>query len=200
MSCRIWFLVLKTKIFLILLLVFSSYWQNFYFALSRTSSYTPVLDNQYSYLYYTLCHIRFCKTRYPRYLFFLYAHSLLFLHCKSNMMFHHKENDLCFIFSTENLNEWINMFLPFFMKILYYLVGMFVFSGRLFNYIYIYNIFLFMFRNILDWFVNLIWQNYLTSSFYVFILPKERILDCIHVTMTTFTKIYSANFWCLNSV
>ena len=104
---------------------------NFYFVLSRTSSYTPVLDNQYSYLYYTLCHIRFCKTRYPRYLFFLYAHSLLFLHCKSNMMFHHKENDLCFIFSTENLNEWINMFLPFFMKILYYLVGMFVFSGRL---------------------------------------------------------------------
>ena len=200
MSCRIWFLVLKTKMFLILLLVFSSYCQNFYFALSRTSSYTPVLDNQYSYLYYTLYHIRFCKTRYPRYLFSLYAHSLLFLHCKSNMMFHHKENDVFYIhhWEFELMNKYVLAFLH----------EDFVLSGRhicffweaVFNYIYIYNIFLFMFRNILDWFVNLIWQNYLTSSFYVFILPKERILDCIHVTMTTFTKIYSANFWCLNSV
>ena len=79
---------------------------------------------------YTLCHISwFFKIRYK--LFSLYAHYLLYLHCKSNMIFHPKENDLCFLFSNKNLNEWINMSLPFSTEILYYMVSMFVSSGSL---------------------------------------------------------------------
>lgn len=78
---------------------------NFYFVLSRTSSYTPVLDNQYSYLYYTLCHIRFCKTRYPRYLFFLYA--ILYSFCIVNPIWCSiTKKMICVLYSP--LRIWMN--------------------------------------------------------------------------------------------
>jgi hypothetical protein len=44
-------------------------------------------------------------------LVFLYTHSLTFMYGKSNTMLHHKINGPCFIFSFENLKEYVHVFL-----------------------------------------------------------------------------------------